>query len=171
MKKVWCLLFVSLLVFGIFLFNLDVSENSIILDNNKIIEKSYGSRSNSSGNIYYVSNTGHNSNNGLSEATAWQTITYAISQAKAGDTVYIKKGDYGGEELNIGSSSNSGTKGNPIIYEGYNSIPGDAPVDKANMPRLNHSDRKGTGLYMKLKSYIAIKNIYITFYIIIINYK
>jgi len=38
---------------------------------------------------YYVSDTGNDSNNGLSPSTPFLTISYAITQASNGDTIYI----------------------------------------------------------------------------------
>ena len=51
-------------------------------------------------NVYYVSNSGNNSNDGSTISTAWRTITYAASSGSdvsPGDTVFIKAGDYGNE--------------------------------------------------------------------------
>ncbi len=45
------------------------------------------------GNLYYVSLTGSNTNNG-SQNQAWKSIDYAVSRLKAGDTLYIQEGVY-----------------------------------------------------------------------------
>ena len=47
-----------------------------------------------SGLTYYVAPTGNNANSGTSPATAWKTITYAISQATAGATIHVLAGTY-----------------------------------------------------------------------------
>jgi len=58
------------------------------------------------------------------------SISEAMSNASAGDHVYIKTGTY-----NLASQfspSNSGTINSPIIWEGYTSVPGDAEVAVAS---------------------------------------
>ncbi|PGO80530.1 carbohydrate-binding cenc domain protein, partial [Bacillus cereus] len=69
-----------------------------------------------SGNIYYVSTTGNDSNDGTSLSTPFQTIQHAASVASAGDTVYIRGGTYRESVTPV----NSGTSGNPITYQNYN---------------------------------------------------
>ena len=98
---------------------------------------------------YYVGTDGNNANVGtLSEP--WQTITYAATQAQAGDTVYIKGGNYGHEHVVI---SNSGTASNPIVFEGYDGV-----------PVIDGQDRTGNGININSKKYIKIKNIKVTQY-------
>jgi len=42
---------------------------------------------------YYVSTTGNNSNNG-SLSSPWQTIQFGVNQLSAGDTLFIRGGNY-----------------------------------------------------------------------------
>ncbi|MCK4627153.1 MAG: right-handed parallel beta-helix repeat-containing protein, partial [Phycisphaerae bacterium] len=72
------------------------------------------------GKTYYVSASGDDSADGLAEKTAWRTITRAAKVAAAGDTVKIKAGKYESEQVVI---TNSGTKDNPIVFEGYGGTP------------------------------------------------
>jgi len=67
---------------------------------------------------YYVSIDGSNSNNGLSESSAWRTISYAAqsNKLKAGDIVWIKAGDYGNENVIF---KRKGKEGKPISFIGY----------------------------------------------------
>ena len=99
---------------------------------------------------YYVSTSGNDTNDGLTEATAWRTITYAATQAQAGDIIKIKGGYYGHEHVVI---ENSGTKGNPIIFEGYDGT-----------PVLDGEDRSGVGILIESKSYIILRNFKLTNY-------
>ena len=99
---------------------------------------------------YYVSLSGNDANDGLTLDTAWRTITYAATQAQAGDTVYIKGGDYGHEHVVV---ANSGTEANPIVFEGYDGI-----------PVIDGQDLTGTGILVDSKEYIEIKNIKVTQY-------
>ena len=66
---------------------------------------------------YYVSTTGSDTNNGLSENTPFLTITKVNSLTLiAGDKVLFKRGDTFVGQLII---SHSGTNGSPIIYDSY----------------------------------------------------
>lgn len=66
---------------------------------------------------YYVSNSGNDSNNGLTEATPWKTIAKVNSTTlTAGDRVYFKRGDKWNEQLTI---DESGTAVNPIAFTAY----------------------------------------------------
>ncbi len=44
--------------------------------------------------VYYVATNGSNGANGLSTGTAWRTIGYAVNRVNAGDTVYVRGGEY-----------------------------------------------------------------------------
>jgi len=63
--------------------------------------------------LYYVNgSTGNDSNDGLSEITAWKTIQKSFNQATPGSTVIIHGGIYN-EQLILNVS---GTPGNPILF-------------------------------------------------------
>ncbi len=124
---------------------------------------------------YYVSRSGNNSNNGLSQGAAWKTITKAISVAVAGDLVYVKAGNYGAETVVF---TKSGTSGSPITFQGYKTTPGDAPpvlVNNANpytafdtldMPTYNGGNRAGgaTAFTCDNRQYLILKNFQIQNY-------
>jgi len=122
---------------------------------------------------YYVSTSGDDKKDGLTEATAWRTISHAAKKAKSGDIVWIKAGNYGSENVEI---KNSGKKNKPVSFIGYKNTPGDItsmyytyakgkPLDSKEMPMLNGGDRgKGTGIDFSKKNSITIKNIQITNY-------
>jgi len=123
---------------------------------------------------YYISLTGNNSNSGLSEANAWRTTTYALSAPSpvmAGDTIFIKAGNYGNENIII---EKNGTSLNPIIVQGYQIIPGDNPnlnysygdiLDSSVMPLFDGGDRAtGDAININGAAYITIQNIQITNY-------
>lgn len=78
-----------------------------------------------SGATYYVATTGSDSNNGTSTSTPWLTLQKAVNTAVAGDTVYVKAGNYGNQKIN---TVRAGTTGEPISFIGYTSIPGDNPA-------------------------------------------
>jgi hypothetical protein len=55
---------------------------------------------------YYVKNTGNNSNTGLSDAQAWQTLSKVVGTIfTIGDTVKLKCGDLWTETFNLGSGN------------------------------------------------------------------
>ena len=122
---------------------------------------------------YYVSTKGSNSNNGLSPNKAWKTITYAARMAKAGDVVWIKAGNYGGEQIQV---RNSGTSTKPIVFIGYKSSTGDIKktyykykkgkrFESREMPFLDGKNRgKGIAWTVQGKKYIEIRNIQISNY-------
>ena len=68
---------------------------------------------------YYVATNGDDDNPGT-EAAPWESVDKAADTMEAGDTVYVKEGNYSGFDV-----SRSGTADNYISYLAY---PGDKPV-------------------------------------------
>lgn len=62
---------------------------------------------------YFVSNSGNNSNNGLSLATAFSTLQHAADLVVAGDSVFVENGTYVGFDLR----NESGTFSDPIVFK------------------------------------------------------
>jgi parallel beta-helix repeat protein len=110
------------------------------------------------GKTFYVATDGNDSNNGISQLTAWRTLKYASSQAMAGDTVYIKKGNYSNDEL---WPSNSGNSTHPISFIGYDTVPGDDPKKISNMPMIDGVTGNGLAVYINWVNHIVLKNLYI----------
>ncbi len=121
---------------------------------------------------YYVSLNGNDSNDGLTETTAWRTIAYAASSSSPvspGDTVYIKAGDYGQEDIFI--DKNYAPSDARISFIGYQNSPSDITsfnfnygdnVDASLMPLINPNDRTaGEGINISDSYNITIKNIQI----------
>ena len=121
---------------------------------------------------YYVSLTGNDSNDGLTETTSWRTIAYASSSSSPvspGDTVYIKAGDYGPEDIFI--DKNYSPSDARISFIGYQNVPGDITsfnfnygdnVDASLMPLINPNDRTiGEGINITDSYNITLKNIQI----------
>ncbi|MCK4624967.1 MAG: right-handed parallel beta-helix repeat-containing protein, partial [Phycisphaerae bacterium] len=102
------------------------------------------------GTTYYVSLTGNNSWNGLTPQTAFRTIVKGVSVITAGDTLIIKSGNYGNEQVTL---YRSGAAGSPITI-------------KAEEP--GKVIMKGTGgdrgIYLRNRSYIIIEGIEFTNY-------
>ncbi len=120
---------------------------------------------------YYVKSDGSNSNNGLTEATAWKTIKYAAGKVTNGDIVYVKAGIYNDKNLKLPS----GITDSKITFEGYQNTPGDISnidwwdyetnrnLDPTKMPLLNGGDR-ATGTGINFTNHIVVKNFQVTMY-------
>ena len=111
---------------------------------------------------------------GMSESTAWRTITYAALNVNPGDTVWIKAGNYGDEQVVINGKGNAN---NPISFIGYKNSKGDIkslyysyaknrPLDEKEMPLLDGLDRASglKGISLNKSQYIILKNIQIQNY-------
>ncbi len=71
---------------------------------------------------YYITPTGNDSNNGLSEATSWNSMTKAGQIAEAGDIVLISGGSYINQP-DQPTIINNGIPEYPIIFKSYNGLP------------------------------------------------
>jgi hypothetical protein len=82
---------------------------------------------NCSGTAYYVSNSGNDSNNGISTSSPWKSVAHVVAfepSLRAGDCVLFQRGGVWAEQLNI--SNVHGTQTNPITFGNYGS--GNIPV-------------------------------------------
>lgn len=80
------------------------------------------------GTNYYIKNGGNDSNTGLSDAQAWETLAKISGRAfSAGDSILFKRGSTWVGKLTITSS---GTSGNNIVYGAYGT--GAKPYINAN---------------------------------------
>ncbi|MCK4624141.1 MAG: right-handed parallel beta-helix repeat-containing protein, partial [Phycisphaerae bacterium] len=100
---------------------------------------------------YYVTTSGNDSADGLTEATAWRTITRAANVTVAGDTVKVKAGKYNNEHAVI--LNRFGTRASPIVFEGY-----------GGTPELDGLDGTGNGITVQSSTYIEVKNFKVTRY-------
>jgi hypothetical protein len=94
------------------------------------------------GNTYYVATNGNDANPGT-QNQPWMTIQKAANTMIAGDTVYVRGGNY----ANGISLTHSGTAGAYITYQAY---PGETPVLSGN-GWFGFSDYYGAGV-----SYIIV---------------
>jgi hypothetical protein len=80
---------------------------------------------------YYVSGTGSDSNDGLTQATAFLTLQHAANLTQPGDTVYVMNGTYSNScpTCDVLEISTPGTPSAWITYEAY---PGQSPVISFN---------------------------------------
>ena len=124
----------------------------------------------------YVTTSATGSGDGTSEAKAW-TLNQATSMALAGQTIWVKAGNYGDIELVI--SSKSGTATSPIKFIGYTSSIGDISdnildsfdyvntayantfINHNKFPVIRGKNRDATGLLINSSNYFIFKNIQI----------
>jgi len=123
-------------------------------------------------NTYYVSVSGNDTNSGTTQVNAWKTIAFAASSLSAvssGDTVFIKAGNYGQDDVSV--NKNSSTTDERIYFIGYKNTPNDINsldfeygdnVDATKMPLITAGDRTiGDGISVVNKFNISFKNIQI----------
>jgi len=89
---------------------------------------------------FYVTANGSASNDGTSENTAW-SWPQAVANARAGDIVYVKAGNYSGFQVTF---RNSGTSQEPIVFMGYKETPGDIDAEQQQLSNLETRGRRGT---------------------------
>ncbi|MEA5627548.1 choice-of-anchor D domain-containing protein [Nostoc sp. UHCC 0251] len=102
------------------------------------------------GKTYYVSGTGNDKSNGLSEGGAFRTLQKAADLVQAGDTVYVMNGTYTNIYANILNITNKhGTASAPIKFTAY---PGHKPVLEAHKNNWNAISITGS-------SYVVIEGL------------
>src|SRR3989339_129340 len=99
-----------------------------------------------SASTYYVSNTGLDTNNGISESTPWQSISKINATTfSPGDSILFKKGDTFYGSITV---SQSGTVGNPITFSSYGTS-NEKPVITGFTTISGWTD-EGGGIYSKV---------------------
>ena len=73
---------------------------------------------------YYVSESGNNSNNGLTPQTAFETLQYASDMVTSGDSVLVLEGNYVGFDIRTIGNQNS-----PIVFK---AIENNVVIDQRN---------------------------------------
>jgi PKD repeat protein len=75
------------------------------------------------GNTYWVSNSGKDSNSG-SQTSPWLTLQHGANKLSPGDTLNVQPGTYAGFSVGYSTSATAGTPTNPITVQG---APGTTP--------------------------------------------
>jgi len=102
-------------------------------------------------NVYYVANSGSDSNNGLSSGAPWQTLNKVNNTAfNPGDVILFNRGDTWAETAGLVPSSD-GTAGHLVGYSAYGT--GAKPIiDSVNITGTRYC------VYI-VKAYVAIDNL------------
>ena len=96
---------------------------------------------------YFVSNSGNDSNMGLSLTDAFEHLQYAADQVVAGDTVFVENGIYAGCDIrNV-----SGTAGAPIVFKAL----GDSALINQPGPIRNDGINVENADYIIIDGFIA----------------
>ena len=107
------------------------------------------SKFNGPGKIYYISNSGNDSNNGISPSSPKKSLQKTINLCKPGDIVLLKRGDRW-EDINRLTFPESGTSSNYITVSAY---------DKGNKPLIVGSRSDETILIDK--DFVKLDNLHI----------
>jgi parallel beta-helix repeat protein len=123
---------------------------------------------NSYSTTYYVSNSGNNSNNGLTPQTAFATLQYAADVISAGDSVLVLEGNYVGFDIRT-----NGTQNFPIVFKNYESnvvidernstTPDGINIENADwiiIDGFEVRDQPRAGIRIVLSDFVMIKNNY-----------
>jgi len=115
---------------------------------------------------YWVKNGGNDALDGLSQATAWATLTHAADEVAPGDTVHVLDGSYRGFYL-----TTSGVPGQPITFRAAGSnvrITSNNPVtpDGINLEGASHvvvdgfvvDERTRAGIRAVLADHVTVRN-------------
>lgn len=104
---------------------------------------------------YYVSPTGADTNPGTLPQP-WKTLTFAVGQIHAGDTLYIRGGTYS-EQFYV---SNKGTQTDPIVITNYN---GEEVIIDGKSMTLPDPHKMGGTLIGVSGDWVIVKNITIAY--------
>lgn len=97
--------------------------------------------------LYYIDPVAGNDSNAGTFASPWKTIGKANNTLVAGDTVYLRGGNYGGQII---APLNSGTAGNYITYEAY----------QGEIPLIDPSSLISWIIKWTSRSYIKVKGVH-----------
>jgi len=117
---------------------------------------------------YYVSESGNNSNNGLTPQTAFATLQYAADIVSSGDSVLVLEGNYTGFDIRT-----SGTQAQPIVFKPIEDnvvidLPNSITPDGINIENTSWIvidgfevlDQPRAGIRAAVSDFIVIKNNY-----------
>ena len=115
---------------------------------------------------YYVSNSGSNSNNGLTPQTAFATLQHAVTIVTTGDSVLVLEGNYVGFDIR-----KDGTQSHPIVFKAIGSnvvinernsfTPDGINIENADWIEIHGFivvNQPRAGIRIVLSNFVTIKN-------------
>ncbi len=117
---------------------------------------------------YYISESGSNSNNGLTPPTAFATLQYAADMVSAGDSVLVLEGNYVGFDIRENGTQNSpitfkAIETNVVIDERNSVTPDGINIENASwivIDGFEILDQPRAGIRVAVSDFITIKNNY-----------
>ncbi|MBE0572774.1 MAG: right-handed parallel beta-helix repeat-containing protein [Ignavibacteriaceae bacterium] len=117
---------------------------------------------------YYVSESGSNSNNGLTPPTAFATLQYAADMISAEDSVLVLEGTYVGFDIRINASQTSpivfkAIENNVVIDQPNSETPDGINIENASwivIDGFEILDQPRAGIRAAVSDFITIKNNY-----------
>ena len=117
-------------------------------------------------NKYYVSNSGNDSYNGLTPATAFETLQHAADIVSAGDSVFVITGTYTGFDIRTGGNSSQ-----PIVFKAlsndvtiniHNTVTNDGinieNADYVEVHGFNVINQPRAGIRVVVSAFVKVKN-------------
>ena len=117
---------------------------------------------------YYVSESGSNSNNGLTSQTAFETLQYAADMVSAGDSVLVLEGNYVGFDLRTDGNQNfpivfKAIESDVVIYERNSVTPDGINIENTSwivIDGFEVKDQPRAGIRAAVSDFITIRNNY-----------
>jgi parallel beta-helix repeat protein len=117
---------------------------------------------------YYVSETGSNSNNGLTPSTAFETLQYAADMVSAGDSVLVLEGTYVGFDIRTEGGQNlpivfKAIENNVVIDQPNSETPDGINIENASwivIDGFEILDQPRAGIRAAVSDFITIRNNY-----------
>ena len=116
-------------------------------------------------NTYFVSNSGDDSNDGLSISNAFETLQYAADIVTAGDSVLVENGNYSGFALWSGGNSSAPiifkTLGDNVLINQPCSTNDGINIENANyviIDGFNVNDQPRNGIRLALANHCVVRN-------------
>jgi len=117
---------------------------------------------------YYVSETGNNSNNGLSQQTAFATLQHAADIVSSGDSVLVLAGNYVGFDIRENGSQYSpivfkAIESNVVIDQQNSTTPDGINIENASwivIDGFEVKDQPRAGIRTAVSNFITVRNNY-----------
>ena len=155
----------------------DLSSKALPIISRRYIANNLPQPSTSYSQSFYVTTTGSNSNDGLTEGNAFLTLTYALSQVNTNNwIIHVKAGTYSGESISSAANGYQGIITTNGVIQGYKTTIGDlngvtlpytynTALDNTEYPVFDGGDRISTDFFnVYTDNYRIFRNFAVTNY-------